>query len=127
MVAASWIIDRSRPAARLFPHRELVLVGVDDGATEAPAPGGREMTSVHIGKGHGESAHAVAEALAGYARRRQTALLVVESRGRSAVQEILLGSGAGGPASCSPPDHGGAPNRTAARQVRTRVRAAVAR
>ena len=39
--------------------------------------------------GHGR---AVAHALAGYAADRQAALLVVGSRGRAAVSEVILGS-----------------------------------
>jgi nucleotide-binding universal stress UspA family protein len=79
-------------AARLFPTRELALACVDDGAVRAEAVSGHEVISLDAEGRHGEPARAVAEALALYARRRNAALVVVGSRGRSAVREILLGS-----------------------------------
>jgi nucleotide-binding universal stress UspA family protein len=79
-------------AARLFRDRELVLASVDDGVTTSTEAGGRELVALYVAEGHGESARAVAEALSAFARQRRAALLVMGSRGRSAVQEIVLGS-----------------------------------
>lgn len=81
-------------ARRLFPARELVLVSVD-GAAEQPSGvsdgSGGTATALQISSRHG-SAVAVAEALAACARQRNAAAIVVGSRGRSAVREVLLGS-----------------------------------
>ncbi|WP_233624717.1 universal stress protein [Actinoplanes sp. ATCC 53533] len=82
-------------ARRLFPARELLLVSVDRAAQEpadvSDAAGGK-VTVVHVDSRHQGSAPAVAEALIGYARAQAAAVIVVGSRGRSAVREILLGS-----------------------------------
>ncbi|GAA3337474.1 universal stress protein [Amorphoplanes nipponensis] len=75
-------------ASRLFPEREIVLTAVDQPAPDA----GRELDVVHVGSRREGSASAVAEALSGYARTRAAAAIVVGSRGRSVVREILLGS-----------------------------------
>jgi nucleotide-binding universal stress UspA family protein len=82
-------------ANRLLPARNLVLASVrrdgsQDGAVD-PAPG-RAVVPVRVRRGHGPTAHAVAEALAGCARANAAALVVVGSRGRSATEELLLGS-----------------------------------
>ena len=79
-------------AARLFTGRELILAGVGEDAPPPAVADGVEVPVLHVGKGHGDAARAVAGALAECARERDAALLVVGSRGRSAVQEILLGS-----------------------------------
>ncbi|MEU7906491.1 universal stress protein [Actinoplanes sp. NPDC049118] len=83
-------------AVRLFPAREVLLVHVEQAGGE-PHPGvaedgGREVVTVRAGHRHGRSAHAVAEALAGTARKRGAALLVVGTQGRSMVREMLIGS-----------------------------------
>jgi nucleotide-binding universal stress UspA family protein len=82
-------------AARLFPTRGLLQVTVDDGhASEdaTPDPGAAAATRLHVPGRHGPTARPVAGALAACARDRAAAVLAVGSRGRSAVQEILLGS-----------------------------------
>lgn len=83
-------------ALRLFPQRDVVLASVDDGSATpaaAPAPtGGRNVRRLadlpSLAFGH----RGIADALIGAANNENAAALVVGSRGRSAVQEILLGS-----------------------------------
>ncbi|MBO3749338.1 universal stress protein [Streptosporangiaceae bacterium NEAU-GS5] len=75
---------------RLLPHRDRLLVAVGDGTADEPATAGREL--VRLPAGRGASARAVADVLIGHARERSAALVVVGSRGRSAIREILLGS-----------------------------------
>ena len=79
---------------QLVPHRDLFLVTVDDGEKLGPAPtlNGRTLDPVRLEKIHGTPTQAVARTLIKYARTRQAALIAVGSRGRSAVQEIMLGS-----------------------------------
>ncbi|WP_431920935.1 universal stress protein [Nonomuraea jabiensis] len=84
-------------AQRLFLGRDLVLVSVD--GAQSPSPAGSqppvEGITVHrvdIASGSGPLGRAVAEALASAGRSRGAAALVVGSRGRSAVREILTGS-----------------------------------
>jgi nucleotide-binding universal stress UspA family protein len=90
-------------AARLFPTRDLLLVTVDDGqatqaaadaqaADDAPHAVEAAMTRLHVPAGRGAPGRSVAGSLARSARSRDAAVLVVGSRGRSAVEEILLGS-----------------------------------
>jgi nucleotide-binding universal stress UspA family protein len=79
-------------ATRLFPTRTLELVSVDQDARHSAATGAYEMVSLAAEGGHATAARAVAETLAVHARRRQAALVVVGSRGRSSVREALLGS-----------------------------------
>lgn len=50
------------------------------------------LVPTRIAKGRGTAAHAIAHAIGAFARDHQPALIVVGSRGRSAVQEIVLGS-----------------------------------
>ena len=76
-------------AVRLFPGREVLRVRVEQGGAEDGDP---DVVTVRAGHRHGRSAHAVAEALAGVARSRGAALVVVGSQGRSMVREMLLGS-----------------------------------
>ncbi|WP_405107732.1 universal stress protein [Micromonospora sp. NBC_01405] len=86
---------------RLFPARDLVLVSVDShshsDAEETPGvaeAGEQSATTVHVRGGVGTPGQAVADALAAVAADRGASLLVVGSRGRSAVRKILLGSAA---------------------------------
>lgn len=84
-------------AAQMFPTRRLLQVTVDDGdVTDDPAdslPTGHTMvTELHLSGAHGPTGRAVAAALAGCARNHNAAMVVVGSRGRSALREILLGS-----------------------------------
>lgn len=89
--------DRAFTAAiRLFPERDLVLVSVLDGdETSTADPSdvrGRHVTRLNVEPGHGFHAHSVASALVSAARDQDAATIVVGSRGRSAVRELLLGS-----------------------------------
>jgi nucleotide-binding universal stress UspA family protein len=78
-------------AERLFPAHDLVPVLVSDGMLdEVTAPPSARL--LRVDAGGGSSGRAVADALAATARAEAAALLVVGSRGRSAVKEILLGS-----------------------------------
>jgi nucleotide-binding universal stress UspA family protein len=81
-------------AGRLFPDRDVVLgvVGGEDAAPEPSEVPGAEVVTLPPVRRLGAPGHGVADALAGYARQRGAALVVVGSRGRSAVREILLGS-----------------------------------
>ena len=79
-------------ARQLFPARELLLVAVDAAAEEVPGPAGEQVPVTQVPSRRPGSASAVAEALAGCARTRAAAAIVVGSRGRSSVREILLGS-----------------------------------
>lgn len=79
-------------AERLFPTRALKLVSVDQGDQHTPPARHHDVISLAAERRHATAARTVAEALAAHARRRQAALVVVGSRGRSAVREVLLGS-----------------------------------
>jgi nucleotide-binding universal stress UspA family protein len=84
-------------AGRLFPSRSLLLVTVDGDQAVAdsaglPHAGDAAVTRLRVPGGHGAHGRVVAGALSGCARSRRAAALVVGSRGRSAVEEILLGS-----------------------------------
>jgi nucleotide-binding universal stress UspA family protein len=72
------------------------LATVDDGqATDDAEPlsaGQATVTRLHLPGTHGPTGRAVAGALAKCARDRGAAVVVVGSRGRSAVEEIVLGS-----------------------------------
>jgi nucleotide-binding universal stress UspA family protein len=78
-------------AARLFPDREIVPVFVRDGEEPAGQPADGLVTVQQQGSRR-EHGRTIAAALAGEARERRAALLVVGSLGRSALREILLGS-----------------------------------
>nr|WP_255646199.1 universal stress protein [Actinoplanes polyasparticus] len=84
----------SATARNLFPTRDLHLVAVDDITQPAPQSGPRDQafTAVHLHSGHGHQGRAVADALTVYAREQKAAAIVVGSRGRSALAEIVLGS-----------------------------------
>ena len=84
-------------AVALFGERDLLVAAVDDDQGRAAAEHSREApnaeTVVLDGVGwprRGE--RAVSDALTQYAARRDAALIVVGSRGRSAPREIMLGS-----------------------------------
>ena len=78
-------------ARRLFPEREIVLVAVDGDEGDAPeAVDG--VTTVRVRAGGGAPGRAVADALSAVATERKASLVVVGSRGRTAVRKILLGS-----------------------------------
>ena len=79
-------------AERLFPSRELLVVSVGDDVAEEPTDGLREVLRLTVDRDHGGTARSVAEALGICAGERGAALIVVGSRGRSAMREILLGS-----------------------------------
>jgi nucleotide-binding universal stress UspA family protein len=84
-------------AARLFPGRSLHLVTVDDGQTLDDDATIRLPDDVVVGRlrvpgGPGTPGRSIAGALATCARAQEAAVLVVGTRGRSAVREILLGS-----------------------------------
>jgi len=86
-------------AASLFPERDIVVVQVRADGTrpdDGPHLAGEGISGAEVvvvaPAGQAESARAVADALAQCARERSAALIVVGSRGRSAVREMLLGS-----------------------------------
>ncbi|WP_433618753.1 universal stress protein [Dactylosporangium sp. CA-139114] len=84
-------------AGRLFPTRTLLPATVQDAqdTDEAPHPppaGNRAAARLRPAGGQGPHGRSVAAALAACARQHAAAVLVVGSRGRSAVREILLGS-----------------------------------
>jgi nucleotide-binding universal stress UspA family protein len=78
--------------ARLFPTRKVQLVSVDQEAEHPAATSAYEVISLASEGGRAASARATADTLARHARRSKAALIVVGSRGRSAVREIVLGS-----------------------------------
>ncbi|MEV0842346.1 universal stress protein [Actinocatenispora sera] len=82
-------------AHRLLPERQLLRATVDDGQVPLEVPTSsvpdERVTRLHL-RGHGTSARDTAAALADCARDADAALVVVGSRGRSAVREILVGS-----------------------------------
>ena len=78
-------------AASLLGERERIaaFVGEEDAAPAAPE-GAR--TAVLAPLGVSENARAIADALVRHAQEAGAAVIVVGSRGRSAIREILLGS-----------------------------------
>ena len=79
-------------ADRLLPGRRVVLVAVHDGDTPPPAPPGRELVGSRLSGIHLVPSRAVAAALLAEANRLSAAAVVVGSRGRAVLPEILLGS-----------------------------------
>lgn len=63
-----------------------------DGAAQLPAPPDYELVEPRLDGVHVETGRAVAEALMAEAGRIGAAVMVVGSRGRAALPEILLGS-----------------------------------
>lgn len=78
-------------AEELFGARRIVIVAVHDG-TPPPAPADHRMVVVERADGHLAGGRAVAEALGEQAAEQRAAAVVVGSRGRTALREILLGS-----------------------------------
>jgi nucleotide-binding universal stress UspA family protein len=76
-------------ARRLFTDRDVVVAAVGDDHGDPP-PAGDRVTAVHVPASGGSAG--TAEALALTAAQRQAAAVVVGSRGRSAVRQVLLGS-----------------------------------
>lgn len=88
-------------AAPIFAGREFVIATVEDGEAEAvrlDALDHEEIGEADLVtlKPDGHGTRSVATALSRYAAERGTSVVVVGSRGRSAVREILLGSAAMG-------------------------------
>ncbi|WP_422749509.1 universal stress protein [Mycobacterium sp. WMMD1722] len=77
-------------AQHVFAGRELVVVAVGDGHAEPAAGSG--VVVEQVAPAPGGSAKATAEALVGAATHRRAAAIVVGSRGRSAMRQVLLGS-----------------------------------
>ncbi|OBI75678.1 universal stress protein [Mycolicibacterium fortuitum] len=76
-------------AGALFPGREVVSVGVDHGSAvdvAAAQPGHR------VPRFRGSGAGATADALVAFAEDQRAGVVVVGSRGRSALKKVLLGS-----------------------------------
>lgn len=82
-------------ARSLFPDREVVLAGVrdEDEPADQTWPDEVDVVSTSEPNWFGRPRdRATADALIDYTDRRDAAVLVVGSRGRSAVREVLLGS-----------------------------------
>ena len=80
-------------AQDLFGVRRIVLAAVHDGEPPQPAPLGCELVDAGSTAGHPlTTGRAVAEALTQLAAEQCAAAVVVGSRGRSALREIMLGS-----------------------------------
>jgi nucleotide-binding universal stress UspA family protein len=74
----------------LFGVRRIVLAAVHDGDSPPPAPAGHELVVARVGRP--ATGRTVAGALTGLAAEQRAAAVVVGSRGRPALREILLGS-----------------------------------
>lgn len=86
-------------ATRIFPGRDLAVVTVGDPDVDPVGDGalgaaGAEDAEIAALDADGRGARAVADAMAAFAGARGAAAIVVGSRGRSAAEEILLGSAA---------------------------------
>ncbi|GGQ84578.1 universal stress protein [Couchioplanes caeruleus subsp. azureus] len=79
-------------AGALFGDREIEPVAVDERPGGDLEAGGRAVTVLQHDGMLPRSHRAVAAMLSAHARTRHAAVLAVGSRGRSAVEEILLGS-----------------------------------
>ena len=79
--------ERALATARtLFGGREVVVVAVDDGDTE-------NVEATHrVRRFRGSGAGATADALVAFADEHRAAVVVVGTRGRSALKKMLLGS-----------------------------------
>ncbi|MCU7729417.1 universal stress protein [Actinoplanes sp. KI2] len=78
-------------AGQLFAGRRIMLAAVQDSELPQPAPPGYQEYTVPPAAGL-PAGRAVAEALARQGVEHRAAAVVVGSRGRSAIREILLGS-----------------------------------
>lgn len=92
-------------AVRLFGQRQIVAVSVDDEVHQKredvpAAPVDTRLTHVHV-EHRGHRSHGVAAAIVAEADARGAAVVVVGSRGRSAAQEVILGSVAKATLRCS--------------------------
>ncbi|CRZ13670.1 universal stress protein [Mycolicibacterium neworleansense] len=82
--------DRALAAAReLFKDREVISVAVDDGN---PAEDGEVEAAQRVRRFRGSGAGATADALVAFAEDQRAGVVVVGSRGRSALKKVLLGS-----------------------------------
>jgi nucleotide-binding universal stress UspA family protein len=84
-------------ARRLFPNRDLVVAAVDleideQSLSSVTDPGDRAVQLTRLTSRAPGSGRAIAAELAACARRHRAGLIIVGSRGRSAVREVLLGS-----------------------------------
>jgi nucleotide-binding universal stress UspA family protein len=80
-------------ALRLWPQRQVVLATVDrDAGPPPPPPAGSPVELLRVAARDLGATSGVAGALATAAREHRAAVLVVGSRGRSAVREVVLGS-----------------------------------
>lgn len=77
-------------ARHVFAGREIVVVTVGDEGADAPPQEG--VTAEHVSGPERGSAKATADALTGAAAHRRAAAVVVGSRGRSGLRQVLLGS-----------------------------------
>ncbi len=82
--------QRASAAARaLFPTREVVSVAVEDGNA---VEDGEVEAAQRVPRFRGSGAGATADALVAFAEERRAGVVVVGSRGRSALKKVLLGS-----------------------------------
>ncbi|OBG84018.1 universal stress protein [Mycobacterium sp. NS-7484] len=80
--------DHALAVARaLFADREVTAVAVDDGSEDGVVEGARRVPRFR-----GSGAGATADALVASAEEQRAAVVVVGSRGRSALKKVLLGS-----------------------------------
>jgi nucleotide-binding universal stress UspA family protein len=80
-------------AQQLFPGRQLLAISVaadEPGSATAGPPGG--VTLVHAAPQRGRGSTATAHALIAVAAEHNAATIVVGSRGRSALRQIVVGS-----------------------------------
>jgi nucleotide-binding universal stress UspA family protein len=82
-------------ARRLFPGRRLLLAAVrddDEDVPVGPAARGVEVLPLTMPKLAGSASRVAADLLVECADQHEAAVLVVGSRGRSTIREVLLGS-----------------------------------
>jgi nucleotide-binding universal stress UspA family protein len=91
--------DALTTAAAIFAGRDFAVVTVSGPDVDPVEQGALRVADVEeaevvVLEGGGRGERAVADAIAQFARNREAAAIAVGSRGRSAAQEILLGSSA---------------------------------